>query len=114
MHHAKYVCACVGAASPRLPATRRPFVDGSNRAMLMLLPVFENSEDRSMNTKIKPAISSGCAALALLCIAALAQGAEAATARREANGAIRYYDDGLKFGEFERAGRHHGGAAHGR
>ena len=46
-----------------------------------------------MNSKIKTAISSGCAALALLCIGAVAQPADAATARREANGAIRYYDD---------------------
>ena len=42
-----------------------------------------------MNSKIKTAISSGCAALALLCIGAVAQPADAATARREANGAIR-------------------------
>jgi hypothetical protein len=59
----------------------------------MVLPLFDNSEDRSMNTKTKTAISAGCAALALLCIGALARPAEAATARREANGAIRYYDD---------------------
>jgi hypothetical protein len=46
-----------------------------------------------MNTKIKTAISTGCAMLAFLSIAALASPADAATARREANGAIRYYDD---------------------
>lgn len=46
-----------------------------------------------MNSKIKTAISTGCATLAFFAIGALAQPAEAATARREANGAIRYYDD---------------------
>jgi hypothetical protein len=58
-----------------------------------VITVVRDSEDRSMNTKIKTAIRTGCAALALLAFGALAPSAEAATARREANGAIRYYDD---------------------
>jgi hypothetical protein len=52
-----------------------------------------DSKDRSMTIKIKTALCIGCATLAFSAGAAFALPAEAATARREANGAIRYYDD---------------------
>ena len=45
------------------------------------------------NNKIKTTMRAGCATLVFFALAALAPSAEAATARREANGAIRYYDD---------------------
>lgn len=47
-----------------------------------------------MNTHLRSLIMSGCATLALLAIGVLAvDPAAAASARRESNGAIRFYDD---------------------
>lgn len=46
-----------------------------------------------MTIRIKTATMTACAALALLATGAFSLPADAATARRNANGAIRYFDD---------------------
>jgi hypothetical protein len=46
-----------------------------------------------MRTTIRTVISMSCAALTLLVAGAFAQPAEAASVRRESNGALRFYDD---------------------
>jgi hypothetical protein len=47
-----------------------------------------------MTTRFRSPIATGCAAVALFAFGVLApHPADAATARREANGAIRFYDD---------------------
>jgi hypothetical protein len=57
--------------------------------------VARDKERRSMHTKkSRPLIQAGCAIVALVALGVLVcPPSEAATARREASGAIRFYDD---------------------
>jgi hypothetical protein len=77
-----FACAYVAAALPAnehaTPRNASAINGGSQRGPTMML---------------KTTIRSGCAALALLALGVLAHPTEAASVRREANGALRYYDD---------------------